>query len=194
MQPLEEAMLKARVTFPMQVLSHHGEFTDAASRSVLADLPNADFGKFSNRLISWMLPMCCLSTALASFGMFGPAPIPKFAGIHSFATLWSHLIRTIANRGGQGPMVSCKTRRADTFAAGGGGAEKCQAKICFSFRDTGACKFGDGCKFRDVRGARAQSAGGGGGRGNSDGGSGNAGGGSSSTLVVHGGGGEDGAP
>ena len=52
LQPLEASMLSARATFRMQLLRHHGEFSGAASREVLADLPNSDFRFFSNDLVT----------------------------------------------------------------------------------------------------------------------------------------------
>ena len=195
LQPLEAAMLKARASFRMQLLSHHGDFEDAASREVLADIPNADMRVFSNQLAAWMLPMCRLSTAPASFEAFGPPPVPEYNGIKQFATSGSHLIRMFANanRGGQ----RYKKRRADSSESGGGGSsggggdKRPKKGICFNFRDKGVCKFGQACKFNHPRGSAAQGADGSDGSNAASGsgstGGGGRGGGSSAALVVRGG-------
>eukprot|EP00903_Cladosiphon_okamuranus_P011873 g11154.t1 len=193
LQPLEAAMLEARATFLMQLLSHHGEFAGGVSREVLADLPNADFRAWSNHLSAWMIPMCRLSMAPTSFAQFCPPPVHMFAGVHSFATSGGHLIRIFANSCGVRAAGGSRKRRVED--AGGGGSssgEKRRAgdkeRVCFAFRDKGSCRWGAKCRFAHVQGEPAHgtgtgssTTGGGGGAGRGGGGSG-----SSAALVVRG--------
>lgn len=170
LQPLERAMLAARARLLMQLLRHKGEFVDQASRAILSDLPNLELRQWANAVMTWVLPTCHLSTAPESLGRFDLPPVPLFAGINSFATSGSHLIRMFSTRSAGRALGSggAKRRRADNQAWEGESKRRSITKVCFAFRDQGTYKRGADCEFHQVRGGEcgaSDSAGGKGGGG-----------------------------
>ncbi|CAB1110735.1 unnamed protein product [Ectocarpus sp. CCAP 1310/34] len=184
--PMEQAMLSARGTLRMQALRHVGDFPGRGSRGTFADLPNDDFREWANAVMLWMLPIQNLPVPPESFERFNPPPVPRFDGINGFSMSGSIALRMFGTVGGGGSSGSSggKRRRGDSRSAGGD--SKRRSKVCFEYRDSQTCRWGDSCVFRHATGG-GKGGGGGGGRASGGGGASGAatdGGSGSSALVV----------